>query len=302
MNDDSETSLSPAQDNDAAGLSATISAALAEHDVTDDTDDSAAASDDAQVSPEPAYDESDTEAPDGGDADQTDETDAPSAADTDTGPERGAEAPDAYRQVAEAFHGAVAPYQAHLASKGVSAPQAVQTLLAAEYQLSTGTPEHKAKILSQLARDYGVEVDALYELEDPEPVNPAIVQIQQRQAALERSIMGERQQAAAQVMQQVEADITAFADEKDAGGNLLRPHFAEVRDAMGDDIRQHPETDIQAAYDNAVWANPKLRKQALAQQRSAPTSKPPTANKPRKVAKGPSLRDEIRQQLKRVSA
>ncbi len=155
MTDDAESSLD---------LSSVIAGALVEHGVTDDTDEPV---DDSPDSPEPEGEEAEEASDDGGDADQTAEADPPSpAADQEaaSGPDRDAEMTGAYRQVAEAFHGVISPYQAHIASKGVSPPQAVQALLAAEYQLSTGSPEQKAKILAQLAKDYGVEVDSLSHL------------------------------------------------------------------------------------------------------------------------------------------
>ena len=302
MTADSESSLSPAQDTGSDSLSADLADALAEHGVTDDTGEPA---DDVQDTPEPENGggEAKVSGNDGDGADQTDEADPQAvAADQETAPrpEGDTGEQDIHRQVAEVFHGAVAPYRAHLASKGVSPPQAIQALLAAEYQLSTGTPERKAQILSQLAKDYGVEIDALYEMDNREPVNPEITQLQQRQTVLERQIQGERArvqqeqaQANAQVHQSVEAEVAEFAAEKDSSGNLLRPHLKKVRDEMSRTIGQDPNLNLQDAYDNAVWANPKLRKQALAKHSTAPTSQPAKAAKPRRAAKAPSLRDDL---------
>ncbi len=232
-------------------------------------------------------DEGGAETPGDGGADQIEGTESPPSAAreaTDDGPERG--------QTAEAYRAAVAPFQAYLASKGVSPPQAVRFLLAAEHQLSTGAPEQKAKILAKLAKDYGVDLDALYDVEDAAPVNPEIAQIQQRIAGVERMLAGERQQVVAQVQQKAEAEVAAFADEKDAAGNLLRPHLEKVRVTMGRMIDEDPALTLEAAYENAVWANPNLRKSALAKQRAVPASKP---GKPKraKPAKEPSLHDII---------
>ncbi len=302
MTDDFESSLSPAQDSGGADLSETIAAALAEHEGSDDTSDSL-------DTPETEGDDGETEAP-GDDADlagQTNEADPPPAAapeEADTGPEGDTEAPDAYRQVAEAYQGVTAPYRAHLASKGVSAPQAVQILLAAEHQLSTGTPDQKARMMAKLAKDYGVEVDAMYDLEDREPVNPEIAQIEQRQAALERVVNGERRQAAAQLHQEIATDVKAFAGEKDGAGNLLRPHFSEVRSTMGQMIEQDSNLTLAQAYDNAVWGNPKLRGPVLAKHRAETAGKvaKAKANKPRRAAKPTSLRDDLQRVYQRATA
>ncbi len=174
-----------------------------------------------------------------------------------------------HRKAAEGFGTAVEPYRAYLASKGVSPIQAFQTLIAAEYQLTTGTPEQKTKIMAQLARDYGVNPDDLSELSEGEPPSPEITQLQQRQAALERQVQGERAQVQTQLTRGIETQVATFAEEKDTSGNLTHPHFAEVRAAMGAFINLHPDTDMQTAYDNAVWAYPELREANLTQQRQA---------------------------------
>ncbi|MCH7794185.1 MAG: hypothetical protein IH900_03455, partial [Proteobacteria bacterium] len=134
------------------------------------------------------------------------------AADTES--ERDTETADTHRQVAEVYEAAVAPFQQYLASKGVSPPQAIRILLAAEHQLSTGTPERKAQIFAKLAKDYGIDLDALADLEDAEPANPEMAQIQQRIGGIERAITGERQQVAAQVRQDAEAEVAPFTAEK----------------------------------------------------------------------------------------
>ena len=307
---DSESSLSPALDTGSDSLSADLADAFAEHGVTDDAGEPA---DDVQDTPESENGggEAKVSGNDGDGVDQTDEAALPSAAadqETDPRPEGDTGEQDIHRQVAEVFHGAVAPYRAHLASKGVSPPQAIQARLAAEYQLSTGTPERKAQIISQLAKDYGVEVDALYELDSREPVSPEITQLQQRQAVLERHIQGERArvqteqaQATAQVRQSVETEVAAFAGEKDAGGSLLRPHLKKVQDEMGRMIEQDPGLNLQDAYDNAVWADPKLRKANLAKRQTATAVRPAKANKPRRAAKAPSLRDDLEQVYQSVT-
>ncbi len=227
-------------------------------------------------------DEGGVETPDHGGADRTGQTDPPLAAAreaTDDGPERS--------QAAEAYEAAVEPFTAYLASKGVKPAQAVRILLAAEHQLSTGTPEQKALIFSKLAKDYGIDLYALADSaeEDAEPGDPELAKIQQRIGGIERLINSQRQQAAAQIQQNAEAQVVAFAEGKDAGGNLLRPHLEKVRATMGRMIGEDPNLTLQAAYDNAVWADPKLRKAALAKQRAAPTAKRNQHGKAKATAK-----------------
>ena len=172
-----------------------------------------------------------------------------------------------HRKTADAFNSAVEPYGAYIASLNTTAPEAVRVLLGTEYALRNGTPEKKLAIMAHFAKTYGIDLDALSEQSEGEPISPEIARLEQRQAVLERTVQGERAQVATQIQQDTEAQVTVFAEEKDASGNLLRPHFVEVRAAMGAEIDLNPGTDMQTAYDNAVWANPKLREANLASAR-----------------------------------
>lgn len=286
----SDDILTDEDSDEGDSLSETIAAALEDQQGENIIAELGSAQDAAQETPETDGAGTGTEPADDRSADQTEEAaPPPSAAPEEVG------ATDEHRQVAEVYQAAVAPFQAYLASKGIAPVQAVRVLLAAEHQLSTGTPERKAQILAQLAKDYGVEIDALYGLEDVEPVSPELAQIQQRIGGIERLIAGERQQANAQVQQKAEAQVTVFAEKKDAQGTLLRPHLEEVRAAMGRMIEQDPKLTLEQAYENAVWSEPALREQALAKRRAAPATK---GSKPgqKKPAKEPTLRDELLRQ------
>lgn len=293
MSDDTLTDESSAEGD---SLSETIAAALEEHQDEGLIAELGSAQDAAQETQETdgeaLPDENGAETPGDEGADQTEAQE-----EAGTEPERDTGASDAHRQAGEAYQAAVAPYQQYLASKGVEPAQAVRILLAAEHQLSTGTPERKTQIFAKLARDYGIDLSALADMEDAEPANPELTQIQQRIGGIERLINGERQQIAAQVQQDAEAQVAAFEKEKDTAGNPLRPHLTKVSAAMGRFMEEDPNLTLKDAYNNAIWADPKLRKAALADHRTAPASKhsKPGKAKKAKPAKEPSLRDDLLQ-------
>ena len=64
--------------------------------------------------------------------------------------------------------------------------------------------------------------------------------------------------------------IDSFADEKDAQGNLLHPHFDAVLPQIIELYRANPERDIREAYETAIWMVPQVRSGLLSaeQQRS----------------------------------
>jgi hypothetical protein len=53
--------------------------------------------------------------------------------------------------------------------------------------------------------------------------------------------------------------IDNFADEKDAQGNLLHPHFDAVLPQVIELYQANPNRDLREAYETAVWMNPQLR-------------------------------------------
>jgi DNA-binding transcriptional regulator/RsmH inhibitor MraZ len=65
--------------------------------------------------------------------------------------------------------------------------------------------------------------------------------------------------------------IDTWSKEADAGGNLLRPHFANptVKAEIQRLIESKVETDLTRAYDRAVWSIPEVRQQILDSQHAA---------------------------------
>lgn len=63
--------------------------------------------------------------------------------------------------------------------------------------------------------------------------------------------------------------IDQFADEKDAAGNPLHPHFDTVLPQLIELFNANPQRDLREAYDAAVWMNPQLRQTLIAQERQS---------------------------------
>lgn len=67
--------------------------------------------------------------------------------------------------------------------------------------------------------------------------------------------------------------IDQFADEKDARGQVVHPHFDAVLPQMLELFKANPQRDLKEAYDTAVWMNPQLRQTFIQQERAAITQK-----------------------------
>jgi len=63
--------------------------------------------------------------------------------------------------------------------------------------------------------------------------------------------------------------IDQFADEKDAQGNLLHPHFDAVLPQVIELFQANPQRDLREAYDMAVWMNPQLRETLISKERQS---------------------------------
>lgn len=63
--------------------------------------------------------------------------------------------------------------------------------------------------------------------------------------------------------------IDSFADEKDAQGKLLHPHFDTVLPQLIELYQANPQRDLRETYDAAVWMNPQLRSTLIQQERQS---------------------------------
>jgi hypothetical protein len=61
--------------------------------------------------------------------------------------------------------------------------------------------------------------------------------------------------------------IDSFADEKDAQGRPLHPHFDAVLPEMMELFRANPNRDLKEAYETAVWMKPDIRQSLLTSER-----------------------------------
>lgn len=159
-------------------------------------------------------------------------------------------------QAADAFEQAIAPYRATLNGFGIPPHEAIGRLLATEHGLRYGNAQQKAAAFRQLAADYGVELTGLAK-EAPQ-IDPNLAALQQELGQL-RSQLAQRETFAQQSeMQRLNSQISEFAKS--------HPHFESVRESMGRLIEAGLATDLDEAYEKALWASPDLRQTLLAEQ------------------------------------
>ena len=183
------------------------------------------------------------------------------------------------------------PYEDRLNLAGESKASVVQRLLAAQNYLETNPKE----AIQWLAKSYGVELGSQQEVED-DLDDPELREVKNELKSLKEKLSQREQQEVQQSQQSLQAQVKNFQEATDSEGNLLHPHFDSVRVEMGALINSGRATDLDQAYEMAIWANPEMRQELLKQQQESITKTTKQAKQQKvtqaKKAKTPSSSGE----------
>jgi hypothetical protein len=153
---------------------------------------------------------------------------------------------------------ALEPYLPTLQQRGTTVDKWIQDLGHVDRILTQGTPQQKQALLYQMAAANGVQLGS----PQPNQGDPQIqylLQNQQRLAQQVQQFTTWQEQASAQ---QAQSAIDAFKTDK--------PHFPKVQVEMGRLIQNGFATDLDTAYERAIWSDPEIRAELMAQQAVAP--------------------------------
>ena len=171
-----------------------------------------------------------------------------------------------YQRRAQAFDEALAPYRDQLTAAGMDEIATVKQLFATYAQLR----RDPVNTIRWLAQQYHVDLSQQDEA-DPQSqqLYAHINQLQQGIQQLQGTYQNDR-------FTQTLSHVTKFADEKDAQGNPLRPHFEVVVDDMAKLMQSGivQMNDLQTAYDRALSFHPELTTPVRIPQ--TPATKPET--------------------------
>lgn len=160
------------------------------------------------------------------------------------------------------------PYRDQLALHGTNEVQYVERLVAADKFLRTDP----ASAIQWLAGQYGIDLPSIGQTDD-EYLDPAAAQrIAKLESEINRMKASNQSQAEAQraaSANALQAEVDRFKDEKDESGSPLHPHFEDVRAVMAGLMQSGQAAGLESAYEQAVWAMPKTREQALKAQTEA---------------------------------
>ena len=163
-----------------------------------------------------------------------------------------------YRQsaaIAQEMQQAIAPYMQNIQASGVHPLQAINHLLGVEHTLRNGSAQEKAHKIAEIARDYGIDLQQIQPLPPIDPQTQALIRQNQQLQQFQQTTLQQQNQAVA-------SEIEAFR------ANPENVHFEAVKDDMAALLQSGRATDLQDAYDKAVWMRPDIRQTLVQQQRT----------------------------------
>lgn len=188
--------------------------------------------------------------------------------------EKGVEPLKLKAREAEALLNEFKPYEHLMRAEGATPQAAIRNFLQTAAIFRQGTPQQKVQAVQQLMHQFGIPVEALTQQAPlqggPAPQVPYDPRFDVLQQQLQQLTTAQQQRA-----QSDEASRMALVDQF-ASQNK---HFPAVADQILV-LLQHPEVlgpgvelkseseKLQAAYDYAIWQNPEVRKQVLAEQQA----------------------------------
>ncbi|MGC3959565.1 MAG: hypothetical protein QM813_16945 [Verrucomicrobiota bacterium] len=163
------------------------------------------------------------------------------------------------------------PYDQELGMRGANRQQLLQSWANTYKNLA----QNPADTLRWLAREYGVDLSAASQSAE---VDPAVAPILKEVAGVKSQLQAMQEATAREEAQRNLSRVTAFAEAKDASGNLLHPYLDEVAE---DVLRllKSGEKDLDIAYAKAVRMNDKTFEKSQLAAKQAAQAKAEAENK-----------------------
>lgn len=157
--------------------------------------------------------------------------------------------------IGEVLHKEISPYAELIQQNGTNAPAVIRNLLSTQKTLLQGTPEEKANTVASILSEYGIDTELVNAaIQNPRaPRDPAISHLTEQVSALQKQL------SEAQVSPYMQAVETFAADPKNE-------YFPIVQDDMLALLQMGRASDLQDAYNKAIWTNPESRAKLMAKQ------------------------------------
>jgi hypothetical protein len=167
-------------------------------------------------------------------------------------------------QIGERMLQSLQPFMPTIQALGVDPGEATARLFNVEHTLRFGNQQQKLAMIHQVMSEYGINPDDAYTYTQNAPAapqaDPQVAQLYQYVQQLEQKqtqLLNQQQQ---REMETLNSEISRFSADK--------PHFDSVRNEMAALLQAGIATDLQSAYEQAIYANPQVRAQVLAAQQA----------------------------------
>lgn len=155
----------------------------------------------------------------------------------------------------------ITPHAQTLQALGITADKAIEQLMAGDHKLRYGSPQEKHEYFAQLARNYGIDMAAVQQVEHT-PIDPVIAQLQQQVQKLSGFIENQQSTGRQQEEATLNSEIASFA------ADPKHSHFESVKGHMAALLQAGQASSLADAYEQAIYANPTTRALVLAQQQA----------------------------------
>ena len=160
-------------------------------------------------------------------------------------------------EAAQSFEAVIQPYMPTIQQLGITPQAAVQALMSADHKLRFGTPAQKQAVLMDLVQQYGIQFDPANPPAQADPTQQEIARLNDELRSLKQA--------------QEQASLTPYVNAVNAF-RADHEHFDTLQNHIFSLIETGAAKDLESAYEQALWAHPELRQQALAKQREADQS------------------------------
>lgn len=158
-------------------------------------------------------------------------------------------------KIAENYRKMINPHEGYIKQIGIDPREAFEKLIGAEIKLRTGSPQEKAALIQNLAKQYGVQFEQGETQPEIDPQIQAIFQKLQKQEQTLLQIQQEKEEAEKRVLL---SQINNFSTEKDEKGGLKYPHFETLKAEMGFLLEHGRAVSMEDAYKKALRLNEDL--------------------------------------------
>ncbi len=168
---------------------------------------------------------------------------------------------DEERQFGRRINQLVSPYLPTIRAEGATPEKAFENYLQTAHVLRQGTPFQKAQALHAIAQQFNVDLNLPLQGAGSDP---RYAQLEHQLSDVQNKLQAQEQQRQQQEAERLESQIGAFSSQPG------HEHFDTVRTQMGALMEAGVTTDLEEAYQRAIWADPAIRSTLMeAQTRAA---------------------------------